>query len=103
VTFTQGAQDSGVLDPAQQDQVARALEDDAQVMSNTQLQEQLSGQPAAVQEEIVRINTDARPPALQVALLVPIVAGLLGLVISGRMRRRPDPVAPGSAEGMVLG
>jgi hypothetical protein len=31
------------------------------------------------------------------------VAGLLGLVISARMRRRPDPVASGSAEGMVLG
>jgi EmrB/QacA subfamily drug resistance transporter len=103
VTFSQGARDSDVLQPAQQEQVARALEEDAQVMSNTQLQRQLSGQPAEVQEEIVRINTDARPPALQIALLVPVAAGLLGLFVSARMKRRPDPVASGSAEGMVLG
>jgi EmrB/QacA subfamily drug resistance transporter len=103
LTFTQGAQDSAVLEPAQQEQVARALEDDAQVMTNTQLERQLSGQPAEVQDEIVRINTDARPPALQIALLVPITAGLLGLLVSARMRRRPDPVSSGSTEGMVLG
>jgi hypothetical protein len=34
-------------------------------MSNTQLKEQLHGQPARVQEEIVRINTDARLPDSQ--------------------------------------
>jgi len=34
---------------------------------------------------VVRINTVARPPALQAALLVPLVAGLLGLVLSFRM------------------
>ena len=36
-------------------------------MSNTQLAELLADQPAAVQAEIIRINTDARPLALQVA------------------------------------
>jgi EmrB/QacA subfamily drug resistance transporter len=103
VTFTQAARDSSVLDPAQQERVAEALEDDAQLMSNSQLQQQLSGQTPAVQEEIIQINTDARPPALQVALLVPIMAGLLGLLISTRMKRQPDPVASGPVEGMVLG
>ena len=103
MTFTALARDSDVLAPAQQEQVARALDDDAQVMRNTQLEEQLAGQPPAVQDEILRINTDARPLALQVALAIPILAGLLGLMISARMKRRPDPVGSGSAEGMVLG
>ena len=46
----------------------------------------------AIQDEIIRINTDARPRALQVALLVPILAGLIGLVNSFRMMRLPEPV-----------
>jgi LPXTG-motif cell wall-anchored protein len=103
VTFTQLAQDSAVLAPAQQEQVAQALEDDAEVMSNTQLEQQLTGQPPAVRAEIVRINTDARPVALQVALLVPILAALLGLLVSVGMKRQPDPVSSGSVEGMALG
>jgi EmrB/QacA subfamily drug resistance transporter len=101
IAFTQLAQDSTVLAPAAQEQVAGALEDDAQVLSNTQLEEQLAGQPAATRDEIVRINTDARPLALQVALLVPILAGLLGLFNGLRMLRRPDP-APSSAAEMAL-
>ena len=67
-------------------------------MSNTQLEEQLAGQPPTIQEEILGINTDARPLALQVALLVPILAGVLGLLNGFRMMRRPDPVASESAE-----
>ena len=60
-------------------------------------------QPPDVQAEIIRINTDARPLALQVALLVPILAGLLGLFNSFRMMRLPDPAPSGAAEGMALG
>ena len=82
-----------MLDPAQQQQVATALEHDAEVMTNTALAEQLAGQPADVQAEIIRINTDARPVALQVALLIPLLAGLLGLLNSFRMMRLPDPDA----------
>ena len=64
ITFTQKAEASTVLAPAQQEQVADALEDDAEVMTNTKLEELLVGQPPAVQEEIIRINTDSadRPP-----------------------------------------
>jgi MFS family permease len=102
-SFTNEAEDSAVLSPAQQEQVADALEDDAQVLSNTQLEQQLSGQTEAVQDEIVRINTDARPIALQIALLVPILAGLLGFLNSFRMLRLPDPAPSAAAEGMVLG
>jgi len=92
-----------VLAPAEQQQVAAALEDDAEVMSNTQLEEQLVGQPAETKAEIIRINTEARPLALQIALLIPILAGLIGLFNSFRMMRLPDPTPSGSAEGMVLG
>jgi hypothetical protein len=44
------------------------------------------------------MNTDVRPRALQVALLVPILAGLLGLLNGFRMIRQPDPVASESSE-----
>ena len=71
------------------------------MMSNTQLEEQLADEPPEIQEEIIRINTDARPLALQVALLVPILAGLLGLLNGFRMLRRPDP-APSAAAGAAL-
>jgi len=76
---------------------------DAQVMSNTQLEELLAAQPPEIREEIVRINTDARPIALQVALIIPIIAGLPGLLNAFRMTRLPDPVAAGSGEAMALG
>ena len=102
-TFTTKAEASTVLSPAEQQQVAQALEDDAEVMSNTKLAELLVGQPEDVQEEIIRINTESRPLALQVALLIPLLAGLAGLVISFRMKRQPDPAPSGSAEGMTLG
>jgi MFS family permease len=102
ITFTDMAQASTVLAPAQQQRVATALEDDAQVLSNTQLEEQLAGQPEDVQAEIIRINTDARPLALQVALGIPILAALLGLGNSFRMMRQPDP-QPSEAGELVLG
>jgi EmrB/QacA subfamily drug resistance transporter len=98
IVFTQMAESSNVLSPAQQQQVADELEHDAQVMSNTALQRQIADEPAAVQAEIVRINTDARHRSLQVALLVPILAGVLGLLNSFRMMRRPDPVASEAAD-----
>jgi Na+/melibiose symporter-like transporter len=102
ITFTHKAEASTVLPAAEQQRVAQVLEDDAQVLSNTQLEQLLVGQPAEIQAEIIRINTDARPLALQVALLVPILAGLVGLFNSFRMMRLPDPT-PASVEGMALG
>jgi hypothetical protein len=92
-----------VLPPAQQQQVADTLNHDAEVMSNTQLQQQLADQPKAIQDEIVRINTDARPIALQIALLIPLLAGLIGLINSFRMGRLPDPAPSTAAEGAAFG
>jgi EmrB/QacA subfamily drug resistance transporter len=103
ITFTNKTEASTVLRPAQQERVAQALEDDAEVMSNTKLKEVLAGQPKDVQDEIIRINTDARPIALQVALLIPILAGLAGLANSFRMVRLPEVAPSGPVEEMALG
>jgi hypothetical protein len=97
IAFTNKAEASDVLAPAEQQRVADALEDDAQVMSNAQLEELLVDQPADVRDEIVEINTDARPLALQVALVVPLLAGLIGLFSSFRMMRLPDPTPPAAS------
>ena len=102
-SFTRSAEASDVLSADQQQRVAEVLEDDAQLMSNTGLEELLADQPAPVRDEIVRINTEARPLALQIALVIPIAAGLLGLANSFRMARLPDPTPSSSAEGAVLG
>jgi hypothetical protein len=103
LTFTNMAESSAVLPPESQQQVASALEEDAQVMSNTQLQQQIADQPDEIENEILRINTDARPRALQVALLVPLVASLIGLFNGFRMMRLPEPKPSSAAEGMMLG
>jgi hypothetical protein len=101
VAFTQLSDDSTVLPPAAKEQVATALEDDAEVLSNTRLEEQLAGQPPEIRDEVIRINTDARPLALQVALLIPILAGALGLLNGFRMMRRPDPAPSEAAEAAI--
>lgn len=103
VTFTARSADSTVLTPSEKDRVATVLEEDAQVMSNTAVAELLSGQPAQTQAEILRINTEARPQALQIALGIPIVAALIGVGVALRMRRRPDPQAAASPESMGFG
>jgi len=90
-SFTAMTGSSSVIPADQQEQIARALEDDAQVMSNTQLDGLVDGVPAPVEDEILRINADARDLSLQVALLVPSLAALLGLLNSFRMTRHRDP------------
>jgi EmrB/QacA subfamily drug resistance transporter len=102
-SFMQLTEDSSVIPAAQKEQIATALEDDAEVMSNTQLEKQINGQPPAVEAEVLAINDEARNRSLELALLVPLLAGLLGLVNSFRMLRLPDvePAAP--IEGMDFG
>ena len=103
LSFTNETEASKVIPQAQQQQIADALEDDAQVVSNTQVEELAAGEPQAVQDEIVQINTDANDVSLQVALLVPILAGLLGLLNAFRMLRLPDiaPVAKTEAAALA--
>ena len=103
IAFTNKAEASKVLPPADQQQVADALEDDAEVEQHTSWRT-AADEPEPIRDEIIRINTDARPLALQVALLIPILAGLVGLLNSFRMMRQPDPTPSSAVEGgMVAG
>jgi EmrB/QacA subfamily drug resistance transporter len=90
-TFTNASNESTVLASAEKQQVATALKTDAELMSNTQLTARLEQQPSATQQEIIRINTETRNTALQVALLIPLAAGLIGVANSVRMIRLPEP------------
>jgi EmrB/QacA subfamily drug resistance transporter len=101
--FSTMASNSTVLPAAEQAQVVQALDEDAQVLSNSQLEELLVDQPEEIQDEIIRINTDARPIALQIALLIPILAAISGVILSFRMMRIPDPVPAGAADRIDLG
>jgi MFS family permease len=101
--FTSLAYSSTVLTAEQQHQVAAVLEEDAQLMSNTGLQQMLADEPPAASAEVIRINTEARHLALQVALFIPILAGGLGVLNAFRMRRLPDPQPNEAAEGMLGG
>ena len=89
ISFTNMTEDSAVIPPDDQQQIAGTLENDAEVMSNTQIEELAAGEPEDVQAEIVSINTDANDISLQVAMLVPILASLIGLINSFRMMRLP--------------
>ena len=64
------------------------LEEDAELMSNTGLEELLADEPPEVSAEMIRINTEARHLALQVALLIPILAG-----VARHPERVPDAAA----------
>jgi hypothetical protein len=87
---------STVIPQAEQQQISTALEHDAEIISNTKLDEQITHQPPAVEAEILHINSVARNRSLQIAMLVPLLASLLGLLNSFRMMRLPDlrPAAP---------
>ncbi len=102
-TFINMTEASDVIPPAEQEQVSDALENNAQLVSTTQLEELLAAQPDEIQDEIVQINSDAGNLALQVAMLVPVLACLLGFLNSFRMMRLPDFKPSAAAEGLVGG
>jgi MFS family permease len=103
LVFTQKADSSTVFSQDQKETVATQLQDNAEVMSNTHLDALLDGQPQEIQDEILRINTEARPIALQIALLVPLLAALLGLFNGFRMTRLPDLEPSAAAETLLAG
>ena len=98
VAFTQLSDASDVLPPAEKEQVATVLEEDAEVMSDVQLEALLADEPEAIQDEILDINTEARDLALQVALLVTLLAAVVGVANAFRMMRLPDPAPTTAAE-----
>ena len=101
--FTSLANQSTVLTDSQKQEVATGLNQNAEVMSNTHLDEMIVNQPPEVEAEILRINTEARPFALQVALLVPLLSAVLGLGVSTLMTRQKDIVPAASLEEFALG
>jgi MFS family permease len=103
LAFTNMVNDSTVIPASQQKQISQTLENNAEVMSNTQLEKLVAGEPRAVQDEILKINSDATNLALQIALLIPILAGGLGLVGSFRMLRLPDIEPSAAVESAALG
>jgi MFS family permease len=102
LVFTHMSDSSKVLSATEKQQVATGLQKNAEVMTNTHVEELLAGQPEDVKTEILRINTDARPIALQIALLVPLIAALLGLVNGFRMTRLPDLEPSSDAESALI-
>ena len=91
-----------VIPTTQQQQISSELEHDAEVMSDSQLQQQIADEPKSVQAEVLAINRRARNTSLQVALLVPAIASLLGLANSFRMLRLPDITPSAGIEGAGL-
>jgi len=102
-TLTNLTEQSKVIPPAQQQQISALLEHDAEVMSDDQLQSQISDQPEAIQAEILKINSEARDRSLQIAMLVPVFAGSIGILNSIKMNKLKDIKPKASIEGAVLG
>ena len=96
ISFTQLSEASDVLPADDKEQVATVLEDDAEVMSDAQLEALLADEPEAIQAEILDINTEARDLSLQVAMLVTLLAALVGVANAFRMMRLPDPAPEGA-------
>jgi EmrB/QacA subfamily drug resistance transporter len=103
LSFTNMTEASTVIPASQQQQIAEKLDEDAEVTSNSKLEQLLAEEQKAVQEEVTSINTDATNRSLQVALLVPIIAGLIGLFNSFRMMRLPEIEPSAPIEGATLG
>ncbi len=101
--ITTMTEDSDVLPADQKEQIEDALEEDAEVMSDAQLEELLDEETPEVQDEVIDINDEARDRGLQVALLVPLLAGLVGFANSFRMKRQPDITPSADIEGVALG
>ncbi|MCR2785065.1 MULTISPECIES: MFS transporter [unclassified Microbacterium] len=100
--FTGMSNASTVLPGEEKQQVAQVLQEDAEFMSNDLLAGLLVDQPEPIQEEVIRINTEARPIALQIALLIPILTAVVGVINAFRMRRLADPVSAGSGGHSLL-
>jgi hypothetical protein len=102
-TFINLTEQSTVIPPEDKDRVYEVLETDAQLLSNSELEALLVTVPQPVADEVVRINTEARPFALQTALLVPLAAAILGLIVAQVMTRQPDVKPTADLEGVGFG
>ena len=103
LSFTALTNASTIIPEGQKASVSQALETNAEIVSDTQLQVVVAAEPPAVQAEILAINDQARALSLQIAMLVPVLACLLGLVNAFRMVRLPDVEPAASLEGLDFG
>jgi len=103
LSFTALTNASTVIPDAQKQTISTALEQNAEVVSDTQLTAVIAAEPPAVQAEILAINDKARALSLQIAMLVPVLACLLGLLNAFRMVKLPDIEPSSSLEGLSLG
>ncbi len=90
ISFTNLTNQSSAIPSTQKQQIATKLEASAEVVSNGDLEQAISSQPAEVREAILAINTDATHLALQIALLVPLVASLIGTINAFHMETLPE-------------
>jgi len=102
LSFTRLVEDSSTIPAVEKDRITAVLEDDAEVMSTTQLDARITDQPAEIEAAILAINDDARNVSLQVALVIPTLAALLGLANSFRMLRLPDLEPSSNIEGLDI-
>jgi EmrB/QacA subfamily drug resistance transporter len=103
VSFINMVEASDVIPPADQAKIVSVLEENAEFVSTSQLELLLADQPDEVAQEVIDINTAAGDLALQVALLVPVLACLLGFLNSFRLMRLPDFKPSADLEGVSLG
>jgi len=76
------------------------MEANAEIVSDTQVDAIVAEEPPAVQDEILAIYREARDRALQVALVIPLAAALVGVFNGFRMVRPPDIEPSSDIEGM---
>jgi len=103
ISFINMTEASDVISPADQAKIVSVLEDNAEFVSTSQLELLLADQPDEVAQEVIDINTAAGDLALQVAMLVPVLACLLGFLNSFRLMRLPDYKPSADLEGVSLG
>lgn len=102
-SFTNLTNSSNVIPLNQKQQITAKLEYSAEVVSNSQLQTAIANQPNEVRNEVLAINKTATHRALQVALLIPIIAALIGTFNSFRMEKLPEIKTSKNLDSVTLG
>ncbi len=74
--------ESKVLTLEQQDQIAEAVKEDVEVVSNTELEAKLESQPEEIKDEVIWINTEANKDAFGITLFSAGIVSLLGLCVA---------------------
>lgn len=99
--FSTAVDDSDVLTPLEQAQAQSAIDRGVELVSSDVLEQGLAGQPPEAVEEVVRINADVQPRAMQLSLLSALVALAFGLLWSRRLATVPtEPHGAAASPGV---